>query len=54
MNRLKDVSRQFCSLLDTELEQLIAVRNGPEMLSSEQAREIDDALRCLSITRTKM
>ncbi|QGW17595.1 MULTISPECIES: Acb2/Tad1 domain-containing protein [Leclercia] len=54
MNRLKDVSRQFCNLLDTERSELLTVRNGPAMLSTEQAREIDDALRCLSIARTKM
>lgn len=51
MNRLKD---QFCNLLDTERSELPTVRNGPAMLSTEQAREIDDALRCLSIARTKM
>ncbi|EAM5601782.1 hypothetical protein OBQ85_002804 [Salmonella enterica subsp. enterica serovar Uganda] len=54
MNRLKGVSRHFCSLLDTERGELLAVRNGPAMLSTEQAREIDDALRSLSIARTKM
>ncbi|HCL6722990.1 TPA: hypothetical protein N2Q78_004581 [Citrobacter freundii] len=54
MNRLKGVSRHFCSLLDTERGELLAVRNGPSMLSAEQAREIDDVLRCLSIARTKM
>ncbi|POU72589.1 hypothetical protein C3387_14175 [Leclercia sp. LSNIH6] len=54
MNRLKGVSRHFCSLLDTERGELLAVRNGPAMLSDEQAREIDDALRSLSIAPTKM
>ncbi len=54
MNRLKGISRHFCSLLDTEREELVAVRNGPAMLSAKQACEIDDALRCLSIARTKM
>lgn len=54
MNRLKDVSRHFLNLLDTERGELLAVRNGPAMLSAEQAREIDYALRCLSIARTKM
>lgn len=54
MNRLKGFSRHFCSLLDTELGEVLAVRNGPAMLSSEQAREIDEALRCLAIARTKM
>lgn len=54
MNRLKGVSRHFCSLLDTERGELLAVRNGPAMLSAEQAREIDEALRCLAIARTKM
>ena len=43
MNRLKGVSRHFCSLLDTERGELLAVRNGPAMLSAEQAREIDEA-----------
>jgi hypothetical protein len=54
MNRLKGVSRHFCSLLDTERGELLAVRNGPAMLSAEQAREIDEAMRCLAIARTKM
>lgn len=54
MNRMKDVSRHFCSLLDTERGELMAVRNGPAMLSSEQVRAIDDAMRCISIARTKM
>lgn len=49
MNRLKGVSRHFCSLLDTERGELLAVRNGPAMLSAKQAREIDEALRCLAI-----
>ena len=54
MNRLKGVSRHLCSLLDTEQGDLLAVRNGPAMLSAEQALEIDEALRCLAIARTKM
>ena len=54
MNRLKGVSWHFCSLLDTERGELLAVRNGPAMLSAEQAREIDEAMRCLAIARTKM
>lgn len=54
MNRLKGVSRHFCSLLDTERGELLAVRNGPAMLSAEQAREIDEAMRSLAIARTKM
>lgn len=54
MNRLKEVSRHFCSLLDTEREELLAVRNGPALLSDEQLRESDDALRSLLIARTKM
>lgn len=33
---------------------MLPVRNGPEMLGFEQAREIDDAMRSVSITRTKM
>ncbi len=54
MNHLKGVSRHFCSLLDTERGELLAVRNGPAMLSAEQAREIDEAMRSLEIARTKM
>lgn len=54
MNRLKGVSRHFCSLLDTERGELLAVSNGPAMLSAEQAREIDEAMRSLAIARTKM
>ncbi|HBR1108273.1 TPA: hypothetical protein L9L09_001792 [Klebsiella pneumoniae] len=54
MNRLKGVSRHFCSLLDTERGELLAVRNGPAMLRAEQAREIDEAMRSLAIARTKM
>ena len=54
MNRLKGVSRHFCSLLDTERGELLALCNGPAMLSTEQTREIDDAMRSLSIARTKM
>ncbi len=53
MNRLKGVSRHFCSLLDTERGELLAVRNGPAMLSAEQAREIDEAMRCLAIPAPK-
>lgn len=54
MNRLKGVSRHFCSLLETERGELLAVRNGPAMLSAEQGREIDEAMRSLAIARTKM
>lgn len=54
MNRLKGVSRHFCCLLDTERGELLAVRNGPAMLSAEQVREIDEAMRSLAIARTKM
>ena len=54
MNRLKGVSRHLCSLLDTEQGDLLAVRNGPAMLSAEQAREIDEAMRSLALARTKM
>lgn len=53
MNRLNSVSRHLCSLLDTERGELLAVRNGPAMLSAEQAREIDEALRCLAILAPK-
>ena len=54
MNRLKGVSRHLCSLLDTERGELLAVRNGPAMLSAEHAREIDEAMRSLALARTKM
>ncbi|PLC69476.1 hypothetical protein R8541_14865 [Klebsiella pneumoniae] len=54
MNSLKGVSRHFCSLLDTEQGELLAVRNGPAMLSAEQAWEIDEAMRSLALARTKM
>jgi len=55
MNRIKGVSRHFCSLLDTERGELLAVRNGQAMLSAEQAREIiDEAMRSRALARTKM
>ncbi|ARD61572.1 hypothetical protein Y71_17175 [Kosakonia radicincitans DSM 16656] len=51
MNRFKDISRHFCSLLDTEHECLVAevVARGHK---SETERA--EALRCLAIARTKM
>lgn len=51
MNRLKDISRLFCSLLDTEREVLTAeiVERG-----SQDETERAEALRCLAIARTKM
>lgn len=51
MNRLKGVSRHFCSLLDTEREVAAAevVERG-----SQAETERAEALRCLAIARTKM
>ncbi|EMT6398468.1 TPA: hypothetical protein ACPZX6_004137 [Klebsiella oxytoca] len=51
MNRLKGVSRHFCSLLDTEREVATAkvVERG-----SQAETERAEALRCMAIARTKM
>ncbi|WP_032418496.1 hypothetical protein [Klebsiella pneumoniae] len=51
MNRLKGVSRHFCSLLDTEREVTKAevVERG-----SQAETERAEALRCMAIARTKM
>lgn len=51
MNRLKGVSRHFCSLLDTEREVVSAevVERG-----SQAETERAESLRCLAIARTKM
>lgn len=51
MNRLKGVSRHFCSLLDTEREVATA-----EVVERGSQAETDraEALRCLAIARTKM
>ncbi|HIH5626314.1 Acb2/Tad1 domain-containing protein [Kluyvera ascorbata] len=50
MNRLKGVSRHFCSLLDTEKEGVSSELSDTGNHSAE-ARE---AARCLAIARTKM
>ena len=51
MNRLKGVSRHFCSLLDTERE----VATAEVVESGSQAEtERAEALRCMAIARTKM
>ncbi|HBR1352344.1 hypothetical protein [Klebsiella pneumoniae] len=51
MNRLKGVSRHFCSLLDTERDVATAevVERG-----SQAETERAEALRCMAIARTKM
>lgn len=51
MNRLKDVSRHFCNLLDTERE---SAHN--ELVEAGSAEELarQEALRCIAIARTKM
>lgn len=54
MNRLKDASRHFCNLLSTERDSIRAQLDGPAMMSTEQAQELNDALRCLALARTKM
>ncbi|HAC6540075.1 TPA_asm: hypothetical protein GNC57_000827 [Salmonella enterica subsp. salamae serovar 48:d:z6] len=51
MNELKEISRDFCEKLDIERTHLsleVVVAN------SDEARERDNALRCLAIARTKM
>nr|DAQ12610.1 MAG TPA: hypothetical protein [Caudoviricetes sp.] len=50
MNRLKDVSWHFCSLLDTERDVTTAevVERG-----SQAETERAEALRCIAIARTK-
>ena len=51
MNRLKGVSRHFCNLLDTELEN---VTSEVVLSGSHSETERAEALRCLAIARTKM
>lgn len=51
MNELKEISRDFCEKLDIERTHLsleVVVAN------SDEARERDNALRCIAIARTKM
>ncbi|PTA92091.1 hypothetical protein CWM66_08620 [Kosakonia sp. H7A] len=50
MNRLKGVSRHFCSLLDTEREGVSAELSE----TGNHSVEAQEASRCLSIARTKM
>lgn len=50
MNRLKGVSRHFCSLLDTERE----VVNLEKAETGNHSVEASEAARCLAIARTKM
>jgi hypothetical protein len=50
MNRLKDASRHFCSLLATEEENLREARNRGEI----EAPEFGQALRWLAIAKTDM
>ncbi|EFE93964.1 DUF7681 family protein [Serratia odorifera] len=50
MNRLKGVSRHFCSLLDTEREAIAAELSE----TGNHSAEAHEASRCLAIARTKM
>lgn len=54
MNCFKTESAQFLSSIKSYQRELIAKLNGSEMLSKEQAQEINDALRWLAIARTDM
>jgi len=50
MNRLKGVSRHFCSLIETERDEISA-----ELCETgNHSTEAHDAARCLAIARTKM
>lgn len=51
MNRLKDVSRHFCNLLDTEYN---STMDGVVGIFTKEESERNEALRCLDIARTKM
>ncbi|ELS4491596.1 hypothetical protein R5M22_000292 [Klebsiella michiganensis] len=51
MNRLKNVSRHFCNLLNTEHD---ATMNGVVGIFTKEEAERNEALRCLDIARTKM
>ncbi|EPO5351525.1 hypothetical protein FMJ45_06475 [Klebsiella michiganensis] len=51
MNRLKDVSRHFCNLLDTEHN---STMDGVVGIFTKEESERNEALRCLDIARTKM
>ena len=50
MNRLKGASRRFCSLIETELDEISA-----ELCETgNHSVEAHEAARCLAIARTKM
>lgn len=50
MNRLKGVSRHFCSLIETERDEISA-----ELCETgNHSAEVHEAARCLAIARTKM
>lgn len=49
MNRLKGVSRRFCSLLDTERENV----SDELSASGNNSSEAHEAARCIAIARTK-
>lgn len=51
MNELKEISRDFCEKLSIERTHLYL---EVVAANSDEARERDDALRCLAIARTKM
>lgn len=51
MNRLKDVSRHFCNLIETERE--VVAAEVVERDSQAEAERVE-TLRCLAIARTKM
>ncbi|WP_085651415.1 DUF7681 family protein [Lonsdalea britannica] len=50
MNRLKDASRHFCNLIDTEKGNALAELTE----TGNHSKEANEASRCLSIARTKM
>ncbi|HBC7417458.1 Acb2/Tad1 domain-containing protein [Serratia marcescens] len=50
MNRLKDASRHFCNLIETERDEVAA-----ELCETgNHSAEAHEAARCLAIARTKM
>lgn len=50
MNRLKGVSRHFCSLIDTERDGI----NAELIESGDHSAEAYEAIRCLNFARVKM
>ncbi|MGK4327976.1 hypothetical protein ABVK36_03670 [Lonsdalea quercina] len=50
MNRLKDVSRHFCNLIDTERE----VARVDLCATGGHSYEASEAIRCLAFARAKM